>query len=200
MFYRLTKPYYVQTSTDYYVQLSGSGTGSGNGSGVLENEFVKEGLKLLDLYNSNVPEPYFNEVLTNFKNLKDRYPQYKLNDNTFVISTFVDKVYDLLTVNDDLEEEVDYLRNRLVCLCKHDKILLKEAETLDQSANINIIYLQYLLLYDLTLTNGIFMQEYLDEAERIYTNNGNMIYHPTDFERNRNKIQLLFTQKGKKNE
>jgi hypothetical protein len=182
MIYSQTKP--------YYVQVTNTGSSNRNTSAIL-SAFTIEGIKLLELYAKKCVSDYFTEIETNFRQLKNTYPQYKYDDGANVISSFADAVYNLLTVNDALNDEIEMLRSKITTICNKEKINIKEAEHISQSASIKLVYLQYLLLYDLSLTNGIFIDVYLKEAEKMLQSNGGMLYHPTDFEKTKYNRELI---------
>ncbi len=170
----------------------GSASGASGTSNVITSAFTKQGIKLLKIYANNCIEDYFTEVETNFKKLKKTYPQYKFDDSAYVISSFIDAVYNLLTVNDTLDDEIKLLRQKIASInADRQKIIVKEGETVTQSSSIKLVYLQYMLLYDLTLTNGKFVQIYLDEAEKVLRQNGGILYHPSESERNNNRRDIL---------
>jgi hypothetical protein len=174
---------------------NGGSSGSSGSSGIsslILNAFTNGGIKLLDLYAKNLIKEYYNEVDTGFKKIKNTYPQYKQNDSTNLISSFVDTVYELLVLNGNLDDEIIFLKKKLdfINTITSEKIKIKENILVAQSSSIKIIYTQYLLLYDLDLSGGKFIDAYLKEAERIYIKNGNKLYHPTPKEKKLNKMKL----------
>ena len=168
MLYQKTKPYYIQINN----------TSSTTQSSPMLTAFTNEGLKLLDLYAKKCMNDYLTEVETNYKKLKTTYPNYQNESSINVITSFVDSMYNLLIINDTLEDEIELLRNRCTAYAHMDKISVIEIKELEQSADIKIVYLQYLLLYDLSLTDGVFVDKFLVEAENILKRNGGILFHP----------------------
>lgn len=168
MFYKQTKIYYVQVSKN---------SNSGGGSSYF-NPFIDEGKKLLDLYAHQCIAEYITEVDTTFENLKKTYPQYPYDAGAKIIVDFVDALYNTLLVNEQLDDEIIVLQKELAEKCSHNQITVREVKTLEQSTSIKMVYLQYMLLFDLSLTNGVFVDKYLEEARIILEKNGGVLYHP----------------------
>jgi hypothetical protein len=86
-------------------------------------------------------------------------------------------IYSLLLVKQDLQNQITVLEN----LEKYNSpdVKLQGTKQLTQNSSIKLVYLQYLLLYDISLTNGIFIDQYLSEAQQVLDKNGGLLYHPT---------------------
>ena len=166
MFYKQTKPYYVQLKNT-------------NQTSAMLTAFTNEGNILLNIYANNSIASYFAEFDGRFKELKSLYPQYKLENTVNVIASFGDALNNLMTKNSLLDEEIISLRKIISEeKCHNNTIGVLEEKQLVQSADIKLVYIQYLLLYDLTLTNGLFIDSYLEDAERILIKNGGSLYYP----------------------
>jgi hypothetical protein len=165
MFYQKTKPYYVQNTIT-------------NQNSPMLVAFTNEGIKLLDLYAKKCMNDYLTEVVTNFRKLKTTYPNYENDNSIKFITSFVDNVYNLIIINDTLEDEIELLKNHCMEYTNINKIMITDSENIKQSADIKLVYLQYLLLYDLSLTNGVFVDKFLTEAETILNRNGGVLFHP----------------------
>lgn len=166
MYSNQTKVYY-QT-----VDSTGGGGGGGDGTG---NPFVTEALVLLDLYQKNDIPGYFAE-LVNYESLKTSNPTYNLNNTSNAIVQLVDIVTSLLLVKQDLENQIEILENEELCNIKGDRLTVGSV-LINQSSALKLEYLQYLLMYDISLTNGIFMDAYLEEARRVLEANGGILKH-----------------------
>jgi hypothetical protein len=85
-------------------------------------------------------------------------------------------IYSLLLVKKDLQSQINILEN----LEKNQlpKLELQDVKQVSQDSSIKLVYLQYLLLYDISLTNGIFIDQYLAEAQNVLDKNGGLLYNP----------------------
>ena len=155
------------TPKQYYISSDNSNT-------VNTNAFVAEGLILLNNYNKSI-DSYINEINTNYTNLKNQYPNYRLEDGSLVISSFAEIVYSLLLVKKDLENQISILENIEKPQIEH--VGLQVTKPIEQNSSIKLVYLQYLLLFDISLTNGIFIDQYLQEAQQVLDKNGGLLYH-----------------------
>jgi len=97
--------------------------------------------------------------------------------NFIETSTDLNKEISVLNiVIDDLKDQIQY--------CQYNDHTTKPTngvnlitKTIEQDSGIKLVYLQYLLLYDINLTNGIFMDIYLQEAQQILDENGGKLKH-----------------------
>lgn len=162
--------YSSKAPKQFYSNLSSSTTNNTN-----TVAFTNEGLILLKSYNQNI-NSYINEINNNYTKLKNQYPNYKLEDGSIVISSMSEIIYSLLLVKQDLQNQITVLEN----LEKYNTpdLKLQETKQLTQNSSIKLVYLQYLLLYDISLTNGIFIDIYLSEAQKVLDQNGGLLYHP----------------------
>lgn len=162
--------YSSKAPKQFYSNLS-----SGNTNNTNTVAFTNEGLILLKYYNQNI-NSYINEINNNYTKLKNQYPNYKLEDGSIVISSMSEIIYSLLLVKQDLQNQITVLEN----LEKYNTpdLKLQGTKQLTQNSSIKLVYLQYLLLYDISLTNGIFIDIYLSEAQQVLDKNGGLLYHP----------------------
>jgi len=160
--------YSSKAPKQFYSSLSGGGSNNNTIA------FTNEGLVLLKYYNKNI-NSYIDEIKTNYTKLKNQFPNYKLENGSVVISSMSEIIYSLLLVKKDLENQISVLEN--MEKPQIPKVEVNVPNPLVQNSSIKLVYLQYLLLYDISLTNGIFIDQYLEEAQKILDNNGGLLYH-----------------------
>lgn len=171
MYSNQTKVYYTTLPT------TNGGGGTGGSGGINgDNPFVTESLVLLDLYNKGNVQGFYNELPT-FQQLKVTNPDYKLNNTSSSVTQLVDIMNSLLIVKKDLEDQIYILENNNFCI-SHDNNLNIASVQMTQHSGLKLEYLQYLLLYDIKLTNGIFIDTYLTESRKVLEQNGGILYHP----------------------
>jgi hypothetical protein len=123
---------------------------------------------------------------------KNHYKQYydkskKLDSN---IQLIANKINNFIETSTDLNKEIsvlniviDDLKDQLQYCQTDDHTTKLQTDvnlittTIEQDSSIKLVYLQYLLLYDINLTNGIFMDIYLQEAQQILDDNGGKLKH-----------------------
>lgn len=162
--------YYSKAPKQYYLNLSNTIDTNTN-----TYTFTKEGLLLLKLYNNDV-NSYISEIQNNYTKLKEQFPNYKLEDGSVVITSMAEIIYSLLLVKKDLENQITALEN----LQKDttSKVHIPEPKQVSQNSAIKLVYLQYLLLFDISLTNGIFIDQYLLESQKVLDKYGGLLYYP----------------------
>jgi hypothetical protein len=166
---------YSNQTKVYYQTLDTTGGGGGGGGSGDANPFVTEALVLLDLYQNNDIPGYFAELPT-YEQLKISNPTYNLNNTSNAVVQLIDIVTSLLIVKEDLENQIYILENEELCHMGSGKLTLGSV-TINQNSALKLEYLQYLLMYDISLTNGIFMDSYLEEARRVLESNGGILKH-----------------------
>lgn len=174
MYSNQTKVYYTTLPTSS----GGGGSGGGGGGGGTDgdNPFVTESLVLLDLYNNGNVQGFFNELPT-FQQLKVTNPNYKLNNTSLAVTQLVDIMNSLLIVKKDLEDQIYILENNDFCISHNNNLNINSVQ-MTQHSGLKLEYVQYLLLYDIKLTNGIFIDTYLAESRKVLEQNGGLLYHP----------------------
>jgi hypothetical protein len=81
----------------------------------------------------------------------------------------------IITKNDILEQ---LRRCELDDLAEYKSRFTKLTEKkIEQNSGIKLVYLQYLLMYDISGTNGLFIDEYLLEAQKVLDANGGLLKH-----------------------
>lgn len=160
------------STTNFY----GTNTVSENG-GSGSTPFVKEGLILIDKYNTS-EDNFTGEFNGPYLALKQLYPNYKQKEDSLVITSLTDIIYSLLLVKNDLKTQINNLENANNDNYKFPKLKLNNEYEIKQNTSLKLVYLQYLLLYDLSLTDGIFIDAYLDEAKKVLEQNGGSLFHP----------------------
>jgi hypothetical protein len=178
---------YSNNTKPYYINLPSTGTGGNNGSGgtgngdcncSLINIFNTEVTKLLILYSTNNISGFTKE-LEILVNLEIANPAYKFNDICKNLVKLIYVINSLIVANDDLKIQIKNLETAQYNDLMSSKMMLTEL-SITQSAGIKLVYLQYLIMYDIKLTNGLFIQAYLDEAQQVLTDNGNVLQYNFD--------------------
>ena len=72
----------------------------------------------------------------------------------------------MLNVNTDLNKQLIFLENNDLYIINNDRINIS-SKIITQDTKIKLVYVQYLLMYNISSTNGIFITEYLNNAQRL---------------------------------
>lgn len=164
----VVKKYYEILSTT-----GGGNTGGGGGTGgtdPIASLFIAKANIILNFYNDHNLQAFNNEIII-FNNLKTLYPSYIDNTQILVVTNFVNIIDTLYNVNLDLINQKTILENEL--LVEHNSFynINMDSYNLIQNTQLDIVYLQYLLMYDLNDSNGIFIPSKLEVAKQVLINN-----------------------------
>lgn len=158
----------------YYIQLSTSGNGSIDSSSSLKSLFNNVALNLIDAYNSGNTDLFKNTFLQ-LQQLKVQNPDYILTSELNIYIQTIDIINALINVNSDLLKQITALEQITYNNCNHNIGL--EVYNIQQDTQINLVYIQYLLMFDLSLTNGLFIDSYLEQARITLEENGGNLKH-----------------------
>jgi len=121
----------------------------------------------------------FNSLLPKLISLQKTYPYYT---NSPLASTLVNLIYclsSMININSNLNEQLIFLENNDLYIIKNTTIVIQN-QIINQNATLKIVYLQYLLMYDISTSNGIFIEHYLENARKVLNfNNGELISNKT---------------------
>lgn len=155
----------------YYITSNTIGTSAGL---TFSPEFISKGKLIIQYYTTNSLIDFNNNVL-DYNELKIKYPSYISDPYLNIISQLVDIVNVLYNSNIDLKTQNFNLENALKnskCTCGGERLGTSSKYSIVQDTTIDIVYLQYLLIYSLTDSNGIFIPSRLETARQILSNNG----------------------------
>lgn len=111
--------------------------------------------------------PLLEIEITTLSGLIINYPNYKLTDSLNIMVQLVDTVRNLRELVVDLKTQVAAIFHT------DDKQRLLMTETkIIQDTNIKLEYLQYLLMFDIKISNGLFLQANLEAAREVLRTNG----------------------------
>lgn len=116
---------------------------------------------------------YINNNLSNFNNLlpalsalQKSYPNYKTSIIASTVVNLVNCLSSMINVNNDLNNQLAFLENNDLFIIKQIPIAFPK-QTITQNTGLKLVYTQYLLMYDIRASNGIFIQSYLDNAQKV---------------------------------
>lgn len=164
--YRITKAYYKFLIPD--TSTIDGGTGS-----PLGDLFLKEIIILIKLYLLNDITGFNLAYSSTFENLKTSNSSYTLDKYASSLVDLIDIIYSLIAVNADLKKQITILENEELALFNQSVNIT--SVSLSQNTSLKMEYLQYLLLYDINLTNGMFIDSYLEVAKQVLTDNGGQL-------------------------
>ncbi len=116
--------------------------------------------------------PSFNDDYVDFDGLKKDNPTYVDVPRLIIISDLVDIVNVLYNNNVDLATQNENLEEILKQKCNCNDTIGVSNLSLEQDTSIELVYLQYLLLFDISETGGVFIDSNLKIAQNVIDNNG----------------------------
>lgn len=104
--------------------------------------------------------------------LKAQYPNYKYTDSLNIMVELVDLVRNFREQIVDLKSQLTNLEETLANDTKcGTKISMPETQII-QDTSIKLEYMQYLLMFDINESRGIFLQANLERAREVLKENG----------------------------
>lgn len=159
----------------YYISLPSTANGSGSSDTSINSLFNNVALNLIDAYNTG-NKPIFNKTFQELQQLKLMNPNYTLTSELNIYIQTIDIINGLINVNADLLNQIRTLEQVTYDHC-HDRNINIETYNISQNTQINLVYLQYLLMFDLNVTNGLFIDSYLQQAQVVLDQNGGKLKH-----------------------
>jgi hypothetical protein len=156
-----TKRYYNSISNNNINTVESSTT-------ILFNEYI------LNILNAIWLQDYdkFYQEIDKLNELKAQYPNYKYTDSLNIMVELVDLVRNFREQIVDLKSQLlnleETLSNDIKCATK---INMPETQII-QNTSIKLEYMQYLLMFDINESRGIFLQANLERAREVLKENG----------------------------
>jgi hypothetical protein len=164
---------YTNQSKVYYITLVDvkPGAGSSAETNIMDLAFINEATYIIADYKVNNFLSYDTEFLNLIK-LQIANPLYYLSPISNTISELIKLVNDLNNIKLDLENQINIgFRSPN----GSNLTINATSKNIEQNSSIKLLYVQYLLMYDLQLTNGVFIDSYLTNAAAVLAANGNSL-------------------------
>jgi hypothetical protein len=156
-----TKRYYNSISNTNINTVESSTT-------ILFNEYI---LNILDAIWLQDYVKFYVEI-EKLNGLKAQYPNYKYTDSLNIMVELVDLVRNFREQIVDLKSQLQNLEDTLANDIKQgSKIIMPETQII-QDTSIKLEYMQYLLMFDINESRGIFLQANLERAREVLKENG----------------------------
>jgi hypothetical protein len=135
---------------------------------ILFNEYI---LKILDAIWLQDYVKFYVEI-DKLNELKAQYPNYRYTDSLNIMVQLVDIVRNFREQIVDLKSQLQNLEETLANDTKcGTKISMPETQII-QDTSIKLEYMQYLLMFDINETRGIFLEANLERAREVLKENG----------------------------
>ena len=163
------------TVKKYYTTITtiNIGTGTGTSVGTLSPVsllFIAKANIILNYYNSSNLLAFNSEII-NFNNLKSLYPDYIYDSLLVLITNFINIIETLFNINIDLLEQKTILEKELLVVHNLFYNISIDSYNLVQNTSLDLVYLQYLLMFNLNDSNGIFIPSKLETAKQVLISN-----------------------------
>ena len=156
-----TKRYYNSISNTNIFTVESSTT-------ILFNQYI---LNILDAIWLQDYVKFYVEI-DKLNELKAQYPNYKYTDSLNIMVQLVDIVRNFREQIVDLKSQLNNLEETLANDTKcGTKISMPETQII-QDTSIKLEYMQYLLMFDINESRGIFLEANLERAREVLRENG----------------------------
>ena len=156
-----TKRYYNSISNTNIFTVESSTT-------ILFNEYI---LNILDAVWMQDYNKFYIEI-DKLNELKAQYPNYKYTDSLNIMVQLVDIVRNFREQIVDLKLQLQNLEETLSNNIKtNSRISMPETQII-QDTSIKLEYMQYLLMFDINESRGIFLEANLERAREVLRENG----------------------------
>jgi hypothetical protein len=156
-----TKRYYNSISNTNIFTVESSTT-------ILFNQYI---LNILDAIWLQDYVKFYVEI-DKLNELKAQYPNYKYTDSLNIMVQLVDIVRNFREQIVDLKSQLNNLEETLANDTKcGTKISMPETQII-QDTSIKLEYMQYLLMFDINESRGIFLEANLERAREVLKENG----------------------------
>jgi hypothetical protein len=162
---------YSNQSKVYYSNLVQTRTGLSGTTSIMDLSFIAEASLIIADYNINNFLSYDNEFLNLIK-LQIANPLYYLSPISNTISELIKLINNLNNTKLDLENQINL---GFKSTNGSNLTINANSKNISQNSSIKLLYVQYLLMYDLKLTNGVFIDLYLNNAAAVLAANGNTL-------------------------
>lgn len=150
-------------------------TGSGSTFG---SAFIKEAIILLKYYNIDDNILWSAEYDSDYALLKSVSRNYQKDTLAYTLVQLIDNLNSSIIVINNLRSQVTILEETLALEHNASYNILVSGNTLQQNAQLNKVYIQYMLLFNLSATNNIFIPSNLDQAQALLDANAGRITMP----------------------
>jgi hypothetical protein len=139
--------------------------------------FNEEVLKIIYYYTNNITDK-FNASIIKYTQLQKSFSTYSSVTELSIEKQLVDLLRNNMSSIDDLKQQINNLEISLnECMNKNSTLYQKKFNSLvdkqlTQDASIKLEYLQYLIMFDISASNGLFLPAQLDIAIDALKNNG----------------------------
>ena len=95
------------------------------------------------------------------------------------MSQLSDLVNNYININIDLQKQINNLENALVIITNKNNLanVVINTKNIEQDTSIKLEYLQYLIMFDISASNGLFLPANLEIAKEVLKNNGNRLQY-----------------------
>ena len=156
-----TKRYYNSISNTNIFTVESSTT-------ILFNEYI---LNILDAVWMQDYNKFYIEI-DKLNELKAQYPNYKYTDSLNIMVQLVDIVRNFREQIVDLKLQLQNLEETLAINIKTNSRISMPETQIVQDTSIKLEYMQYLLMFDINESRGIFLEANLERAREILKENG----------------------------
>jgi hypothetical protein len=173
-----TKNYYQSQST---VSKSNSLPSSSN---TLFNKQIQKFILLLtnndntNYTTKKINDSFLKEV-ANLNNLKKQLPNYSFVTELLLMTQLINVINNYINITNDLNTQIINLEDAITFASNRNDTsnYIVNKQVLVQDTMLNLEYVQYLIMFDVQQSNGLFLENNLKLAREVLKNNGNRLQY-----------------------
>jgi hypothetical protein len=171
------------TKTYYSSQIRNTQSNSKANNFSSNNIFNKQIQKIVILLTNNDNDNSIKDkIIKEFNNLnilKKQLPNYNFVTELVLMTQLINIINNYININTDLYNQISNLEDAIDFAVKSqsNSNYITNTKILVQNTEINLEYLQYLIMFDIQESNGLFLENNLLIAKEVLRNNGNRLQY-----------------------
>lgn len=150
-----------------------------NNSSTNNNKFYTEAQKILNILKLDLTDidnyKNYNNGVVKYNNLKLHYPIYKKSTDLNIISQLINYINFYVENIKNLNNQLTSLEQKLSDMESSNSYIYTSSYNINQNTSLKLEYVQYLLLFDINASNGVFLKSHLDIAKHLLSINNNRL-------------------------
>ena len=121
----------------------------------------------------------FLKEINNLNILKKQLPNYSIVTELVLMTQLVNIVNNYININSDLYSQINNLEEAIsfAVSAQSNSNYITNKKVLVQDTQINLEYMQYLIMFNIQESNGLFLDNNLQIAIELLRNNGNRLQY-----------------------
>ena len=162
--YHITKKYYPNNCSN-----------NCSNNNTHDTPFLKQVKLLISLYYKYNIQNFNNQYIKFYQSF-NLYPNNKHNPSYIIIIRLLQIINNLYNLVTNLKDQISSYENDINPIYNNNNMELQKLDIV-QNTSIDLVYMQYLLLFDIEETNGLFLENNLNIARQVLANNNRKLVY-----------------------